>query len=53
MNSSNPLSWDERYSNDGFLFGESVNAFLTSQLHRIPASGAALAVADGEGRNGV
>ena len=45
--------WDERYTGDTFLFGTAPNAFLLTQQHRLPAHGAALAVADGEGRNGV
>jgi SAM-dependent methyltransferase len=53
MTSTKPPSWDERYSGEGFLFGEDPNAFLASQARRLPSGGAALAVADGEGRNGV
>ena len=34
-------------------FGEGPNAFLAAQRHLLPAKGRALAVADGEGRNGV
>lgn len=45
--------WDERYSTEGFLFGTAPNAFLASQRRRLPTHGLALAVADGEGRNGV
>ncbi|MFA6229644.1 MAG: class I SAM-dependent methyltransferase [Rhodanobacter sp.] len=45
--------WDERYSAEGFLFGTAPNAFLASQRRRLPTRGRALAVADGEGRNGV
>jgi len=45
--------WDERYAGEAFLFGTAPNAFLASQRHRLPAAGTALAVADGEGRNGV
>ena len=45
--------WDERYTGDTFLFGTAPNAFLLAQQHRLPARGVALAVADGEGRNGV
>lgn len=45
--------WNERYAGEGFLFGTAPNAFLRAQRHRLPASGSALAVADGEGRNGV
>lgn len=50
----NPIAhWNTRYSTDGFLFGDAPNAFLAAQAHRLPASGAALSIADGEGRNGV
>jgi len=45
--------WDERYSTPDYLFGEEPNAFLASQAQRLPRSGKALAIADGEGRNGV
>lgn len=45
--------WDERYSTEGFLFGTAPNAFLASQRELLPGHGLALAVADGEGRNGV
>ncbi len=45
--------WDERYAQPGFLFGEAPNAFLTSQALRFKPGMSALAVADGEGRNGV
>lgn len=45
--------WDDRYSGDGYLFGQAPNAFLASQKHRLQPGWTALAVADGEGRNGV
>lgn len=45
--------WDDRYSGDGYLFGETPNAFLAAQSHRLQKGWTALAVADGEGRNGV
>lgn len=45
--------WDGRYTGETFLFGTTPNAFLVAQKHRLPATGSALAVADGEGRNGV
>jgi len=45
--------WDERYAGDDYLFGEAPNAFLARQAALLPATGRALAVADGEGRNGV
>jgi len=45
--------WDERFAQPGFLFGEAPNAFLKSQLPLLRPGLSALAVADGEGRNGV
>ena len=45
--------WDARYDRPDYLFGEEPNAFLKSQLERIKLHKSALAVADGEGRNGV
>lgn len=45
--------WDERYSAEGYLFGAAPNVFLAAQAARLPAHGTALAVADGDGRNGV
>jgi cyclopropane fatty-acyl-phospholipid synthase-like methyltransferase len=46
--------WQQRYSEPGYLFGTAPNAFLASKASLLPAaSGAALAIADGEGRNGV
>jgi len=45
--------WNERFAGEGYLFGEEPNAFLTSQAARLRRGWKALAVADGEGRNGV
>ena len=45
--------WDERYSGNGYLFGTEPNAFLLSQQHLLRPGLSCLAVADGEGRNGV
>lgn len=45
--------WDERYAQEGYLFGEQPNAFLARQRHRLQSRVRALAIADGEGRNGV
>ena len=45
--------WNPRYAGEAYRFGEAPNAFLESRACRPPASGRALAVADGEGRNGV
>ena len=45
--------WQGRFAVPEYIFGEEPNVFLASQKHRLPKSGKALAVADGEGRNGV
>jgi SAM-dependent methyltransferase len=45
--------WQGRYSVPDYIFGEEPNAFLAAQKHLLPKSGKALAVADGEARNGV
>ena len=45
--------WDARYRTDDYVFGTEPNAFLASQAHRLMPGMSALAVADGEGRNGV
>ena len=45
--------WNERFSAPGYLFGTAPNRFLASQKHRLQRGQRALAVADGEGRNGV
>lgn len=45
--------WDQRYAGEAYLFGTSPNAFLAEAAHHLPEGGRVLAVADGEGRNGV
>jgi len=45
--------WQERYGAPGYLFGTAPNAFLKSQAHLLRKGQKALAIADGEGRNGV
>jgi SAM-dependent methyltransferase len=45
--------WEQRFAAEGYLFGTEPSAFLSSQAHRLTPGGQALAVADGEGRNGV
>ncbi len=45
--------WQERYSTPDYAFGKEPNAFLARCRPLLPKSGKALAVADGEGRNGV
>jgi SAM-dependent methyltransferase len=50
---STSLAWNERYAGGDFQFGEAPNLFLLSQAHRLRPGMRALAVGDGEGRNGV
>ena len=45
--------WNTRYDRQDYLFGEAPNAFLAAQIDRLTPGMTALAVADGEGRNGV
>ncbi len=45
--------WDQRYAREDYLFGVAPNAFLARQAPRLKAGWHALAIADGEGRNGV
>jgi SAM-dependent methyltransferase len=45
--------WEERYGGPDYVFGTEPNVFLASKEAILPARGRALAVADGEGRNGV
>ena len=45
--------WNERFGAPGYLFGTEPNAFLAGQAARFRPGMNVLAVADGEGRNGV
>jgi SAM-dependent methyltransferase len=45
--------WNARYDTDAYIFGTAPNVFLASQAHRLTPGQRALAIADGEGRNGV
>ncbi len=45
--------WNARYATEAYIFGTAPNAFLASQAALIRPGMRALAVADGEGRNGV
>ncbi|WP_210289722.1 SAM-dependent methyltransferase [Rhodoligotrophos ferricapiens] len=47
------INWDSRFEREDYLFGTEPNAFLASQAFRLQPGMKALAVADGEGRNGV
>ncbi|MCX7192244.1 MAG: class I SAM-dependent methyltransferase [Proteobacteria bacterium] len=45
--------WNERYSGEEYHFGTEPNTFLASEQRRLKPGMSCLAVADGEGRNGV
>jgi hypothetical protein len=45
--------WQQRFAAPGYLFGTAPNAFLKSQAPLLRQGQTALAIADGEGRNGV
>jgi SAM-dependent methyltransferase len=45
--------WEARYATAEYAFGKAPNYFLQSCKPLLPRNGRALAVADGEGRNGV
>lgn len=45
--------WETRYAIKDYVFGKAPNYFLAGCRHLLPNSGKALAVADGEARNGV
>ncbi|MBI0534850.1 class I SAM-dependent methyltransferase [Roseomonas sp. KE2513] len=50
---SDAAAWDARYAGGVFAFGESPNRHLAAQDWRLRAGMRALALGDGEGRNGV
>ena len=45
--------WEARFAAADYIFGTAPNAFLKSQAHLLKPGQKALALADGEGRNGV
>jgi len=45
--------WQSRFAAPGYLFGTAPNVFLKTHAHLLQKGQSALAVADGEGRNGV
>ncbi len=45
--------WNERYAEPGYGYGTAPNQYLVEQQHRLHHGMKALAVGDGEGRNGV
>ena len=50
---STSLAWDERYGSGDFQFGEAPNRYLESLRGWLAPGMRALALGDGEGRNGV
>lgn len=53
MNESEFARWEGRFAVPEYIFGTEPNGFLAAQKQLLPAHGKALAIADGEGRNGV
>lgn len=53
MSLSEYQRWETRYAVPDYAFGKEPNYFLASCKALLPRSGRVLAVADGEGRNGV
>ena len=49
---SNGQSWDDRYAEEGFAFGDQPNDFLVESAASF-GTGTSLVVGDGDGRNGV
>lgn len=47
------VTWDKRYSKDGYIFGTAPNQFLAAQKPLFRPGQSVLCVADGEGRNSV
>lgn len=45
--------WQQRFAGEEYRFGTAPNLFLKSQAHLLRKGQKALAIADGEGRNGV
>ncbi len=52
-NTSELQHWQDRYATPDYRFGKAPNEFLVRCQPLLPCSGKVLAVADGEGRNGV
>jgi SAM-dependent methyltransferase len=50
---SDAAAWDARYAGGGFAFGDAPNRYLEAQAAWLRPGMRALAIGDGEGRNGV
>ena len=48
-----PTIWDERFSCEHYVYGETPNAFLVRQASMLASGARVLVPGDGEGRNGV
>ncbi|MDR3375759.1 MAG: class I SAM-dependent methyltransferase [Ancalomicrobiaceae bacterium] len=53
MSGPNYEYWETRYTTSDYIFGTGPCAFLADCRPLLPSQGRALAIADGEGRNGV
>ncbi len=53
MNDTPQDFWDKRYQTDDYLFGREPNAFVKSRADLFKPGMDVVAIADGEGRNGV
>ena len=58
MNTPDPIEqlrkfWNERYSAQDYAYGEAPNGILAESRAHLPATGRALCLAEGEGRNAV
>lgn len=53
MNDSPANFWDTRYAAAGYAYGTAPNDFLAAEARHLPAGGAVLCLAEGEGRNAV
>jgi hypothetical protein len=48
-----PSMWNDKYNQTDYVYGTAPCQWLLMNQHRLPTTGLALAIADGEGRNGV
>ncbi len=53
MNTPSKNPWDQRYATEDFQYGLTPNEFLVEQAKLLAPASDVLALADGEGRNGV
>jgi cyclopropane fatty-acyl-phospholipid synthase-like methyltransferase len=53
LNKAEYERWNSRYAIRDYLFGTAPNAFLKAETRRLRPGSSVLALADGEGRNGV